>query len=1080
MARTIRIVALITFALLATKGAQAQATYATISGVVTDTTGGFVPGVSVEVVSTATNYRYTTRSNEAGVYTLPNLLQGTYVLKATMTGFREFNVQDIRLLARDNRRIDVQLEVGSTEMRVEVSAGGGTVIETETARIADVKTDNLLLRLPMNSRSPSTFILLTPGVFSVPGQATIRYAGSRWGDQAASIDGVNFSTGWDGTSVNADSFMESFQEMRVDSANNSAEFGSFGQMTLTSKSGTNQFHGSAFDYYTTSGLNARNPFALTKGSFVNHSFGGSAGGPVVLPKLYNGRNRTFFFFSIETLRGGQQTQLINPTVAPSPWRSGDFSALPQTLTDPFAKAPFPGNQIPASRVNPVAQKIQDRFWPLPNFGPQDVLTNQNYRETLTYPFDPNTLWTPRIDHRFSDRFYAFGRYSWSRYWARGYDGNLPTIGRRYLPVTASHLAASATYVVSPTLINEFSMGRMARPANRHPAINGKQLVEELGLQGLAADLPDIQGIPTLSFAGVGLTGLSVLYPWILSEFGPQYQFQDNLTWIKGKHTIKAGAQVSRAGFVNGTAPTDLFGGFTFSNRYTNIPYGDFLLGIPTTSSRGFPPVVTNINRWAYDFFVQDDFKLRRDLTINIGLRYELHPFWRSTDGAISVFDIQTGQIVVPDGSLSRISPLMPLNYVSVVEAKDAGYNGSGLLQTDRNNLAPRIGVAYRPWSNRTVLRAGFGIFYNTLARNPSISGTTPFQIAQPGFTNTADPLVVWPQVYPESGSRPSTVSLPAAYRKDLRTPYSMQYSFTVEQERWGTGFRASFVTTSARQGQYSYNINQPLPDTQLFVNKPRLFPRYPAIGYVTNGAGHDYRSLVLEASRRYGNDLSYQFSYTLARDIGDLDWSESPENAYDRRREKAVAVSIPTHSVRAYFTYSLPFGRGKSLLSRSGRLVQFALGGWEVNSVFTADTGQFLTPTWTGVDPTGTQFTASTTPAQVTIRPNCLANPNNGPKTVNQWFDLSAFGPPVAGSYGTCSKGVIIGPGQFNLNAGLAKSFLVTDRARIRTEITATNVLNHANLGNPATNITAAGTVGTISGVQGGPRAVRLSLRVDW
>jgi hypothetical protein len=397
--------------------AMAQTTYAGITGTVTDPDGTLVPGATIEATRLQTNYQYRTQSNEAGVYTFSQLREGEYTLRARAPGFQEFVVQNTQLVARDLRCIDIQLRLGSVETVVEVSAGA-TLIETETARIGNTKGASTLNALPLNTRSLYDFLGLTPGVIGAGGgQATRRFAGSRVNQSEQSIDGVTVSNGYDGTQISPlVSYIGGFEEVRVDLANNTADIGAVGQVTVISKGGTNQLHGMASDYYSTPWFRARNPFSPARGTGVSHAPGAQIGGPVVLPWLYDGRNRSFFFYSFETSRGSNIAQLLNPTVPLPAWRRGDFSALaPRTIVrDPNNNMPFENNVIPASRINPVAQKIQDRFYPLPNFGATAGLVAQNYRVQLTRPFDPNTYYTVRGDHRFTDKTSIFGRWTWNR------------------------------------------------------------------------------------------------------------------------------------------------------------------------------------------------------------------------------------------------------------------------------------------------------------------------------------------------------------------------------------------------------------------------------------------------------------------------------------------------------------------------------------------------------------------------------------------------------------------------------------------------------------------------------------------
>ncbi len=1099
-------------ALLVSAGAlSAQTTFATITGTVTDTTGAVVPNVTITATHAQTNTKTSTQSNDAGVYTLAQLKEGEYTLRARGPGFKEFVAQSIVLTARDYRRVDIRLEVGAVETTVEVTAGA-TLIETETPRIAETKTSYLMKTVPLNTRSIWAHLSLVPNVLQAGGgSSTVRFAGSRGNQSHWAIDGTTMSDGVDETQIGPlANYIEWIQELKIDVANNTAEFGSIGQVTSISKSGTNELHGSVYDYYSTPWFRARNPFALARGTGISHGPGGSVGGPIYIPKIYNGKNKTFFFFAIETSRGSQQTQLLNPTVPLAPWRDGDFSALlPGTVVrDPSTGLPFPGNRIPAGRINALSRRIQERFYPLPNFGDTSRLVSQNYRENKVRPWDPTTNITTRGDHRFSERDSLFGRFSFQRGFNRTYEGNLPAIGRRIQQRDNRAATVAYTHTFTPKLLNEFRWGFAL---NNNPVIgpiNGPQIVKELGLVGLAPDLPDISGILKVNWTGLGLTGITQ----------PDYtkpgfrnflqEFQEHVSWFRGRHSFKFGFNLTRVEWDSLSANGNLFGNVTFSNRFSNFPYGDFLLGIPTSAARAFPPVRVDRLRWQYDFFVADDFKLTPRLTVNLGLRYEYHPVWTEEHGFGSMFDIGSAKIVIQDGALSKVSPLMPRNYVDVVEAKTLGLPGSTIIRSDRNNFTPRIGIAYRPWGNRTVFRTGFGLFYDVVPRNIN-QGGIPFVLNEPTFTNPTDnPTVILPRVFPATGvGGLTTVNLPAAINTSLKIPYSMQYNLTIEHTRWDTGFRISYIGTNTRQGDWSYNINSPVPDARPYVDKPRRYQQYPDISYFTNGAGHQYHGMTLEAERQMARGFYFQSSWAWARDIGDLERGGSPENPFDRHRERAVWLDIPTHRVTTNAIYQLPFGRGRFFARSAGRALNLLVGGWDISAIYSLYSGQFLTPSWMGPDPTGTAFTTSRTAIpNVTRRPDHLRDANlpESQRQVNQgarWFDASAFvGPgidPVTGRlvdpgrYGTSAKGVIKGPGVNVWHMGFYKTFDFGENApKLRWEMTAINFFNHPNWSNPNTNITDPQQVGVISGVGGvngastgdQPRAreFRMGLRLEW
>lgn len=1079
----------------------AQSTLAQLTGTVTDPAGAAVVGAAVEATHLSTNYRYKGATNALGEYLLPQLREGEYEVRVTAPGFEPFVFTGVQLVSRDLRRLDASLKVGVLESVISVTAGA-TLIETETARISDTRSAATLANLPLNSRNLTDFLALTPTVSWDSSTAAQRRYGGGWTSQSdGQIDGISFSDGRGGNQISPlMDYVESFQEVRIDTSNNSAEFGPIGVVTIISKSGTNQLRGSAFDYYSTPAFRARNPFSPARASGIRHTPGVSLGGPVYIPGIHDGRNKTFFFLSLETSRGSQGQDLLTPSVAPVPWRGGDFSALAASVRDPFGgNTPFPGNRIPSSRLNPVSLKIQDRFYPLPNTGDPNVFQTQNYRELKKRPFDPDTYWTARLDHRFSDKFMFYGRYTWNRLFTRNYVGNLPTLGQLWNVRNTRAVVLSLTSSLRTNLVNEFRYGLAFNNNPRNGPVMGLPLVQSLGLTGLASDLPDIAGIFGVSFSGLGLTGITQAawrHPGAQSF---NHQIQDHVSWFRGRHNAKFGMVLGRNGYKDHQAAAALFGTATFSNRFTGHPYGDFLLGIPSTSQRAFPPLLIDQWRWAYQFYVTDQWKITPRLTLDAGLRYEVTPTWRDKTGLQSFFDIGVGKIVIPDGAMGRVSPLMPKGYLDVVEARDVGLPGGTLIETDRNNLAPRAGLAYRPWGNDTVFRAGYGIFYDTVPNGFTVGGV-PFQVAEPAYTNTTPtPTVVLPQVVPATGPRgPQTVNLPVSIRRDLRLPYSQQWNLTIQHERWNTGFRLSYIGTNTRQGLWSYDINQPVAGTLAYVDKPRRYPAYPAMSYLTNGAGHQYHSMTLEATRQMAAGLFYQASWVWARDIGDLEGGDPPENAYDRRRERTVWADIPTHRIAAALVYELPFGKGKPVLSGAGRVLQGIVGGWQISTMYYRNSGWFLTPQWSGPDPTGTRYTASRTAPVVTLRPDILRDANlpEDQRSTARWYDVGAFGAPRPGSFGTSAKGVIHGPGSNVVHAGVYKLFQIRERVRLRCEMIATNILNHPNWANPGMNISAAGAAGKITDASGvgspasaGPwtisdqaavRSMRAAIRVEW
>jgi hypothetical protein len=1088
----LRIVSLIVLALSHTP-VPAQSTFASITGSVSDSTGALMPGVQIEVREINTGYTYKAETNENGLYTIANIREGTFTLRASKAGFADFTVDKVLLTALDNRRVDVRLQVGTVGTTVEVS-GGATLIETESARIADVKDRETMRALPLTLRRAWDYFTLSPQINKTTAGFQVSFAGSRQQQGAANIDGTTIQRSGGGfASGPLLDRTESFSELRMDISGTSAEFGQIGQVTLISRAGTNDFHGTYSDYYSTTAFRVRNPFALERSSGVSHRMTFAAGGPIIIPKIYNGRNKTFVFGTLEIGFGSPGRTQINQSVPAVPWRSGDFSSLlPGTVVrDPLnGNEPFPNNRIPANRINPAAKILQDEFLALPNFGDPNTFAALNYRELRTNIVAHQPTLTLRVDHRFNDKAFIYGRLTKVDWNLNNWE-SLPTIKDRYERSRTLRAATIAyTHSLKPNLLNEFRWGSSYDNLPNVSAINGKQLVERLGLRGLAPDLPDVGGIVETSFTGVGLSPITVLGTCKPCGRDLIQQFLDHVNWFRGNHNLKMGYQLIWGAFNEIRQPAGLFGNLNFSNRFSGHPYSDFLLGVPTTMSRGFPAIEPQRRSYRHGIFVQDDWRVTPRLTLNLGLRWDYFPGFTEKNGRQAIFDIASGAIVVPDGALNLVSPLMPRGYVDVLEASKAGYAASTLTRGDKNNLAPRFGFAWRPTSdNRSVVRGGFGIYYDAAPFAAAVGSTVPFNISEPAYTNPVNAPLVLPVAFPGSGSGgPSTVAIPNAFRPDLRIPFSMQYSLTLERQQWNNGFRLSYVGTNTRQGVYRWDINSPVADARNYIDKPRRFPRYPGINYTDNGAGHQYHGMSFEVERRRLNGLSYQAYYTLAKDVQDLENGESPEYAYDRARERSTWGALPRHRFQFNTVYDLPVGKGRPLLATMNRAAEAIFGGWQVSVIYIYETGNTMTPLWTGPDPTGTRFSANATRPQVTIRPDRIADGRLDNPTNLRWFDVGAFQAPPAGRFGTSGKYVLYGVPVNVLHATVAKQFLFKERVRLRLEMLASNALNHPNYLDPNTNITNLGTVGVLTAVMDRntkfdsavPRELQAQLRLEW
>lgn len=1069
--------------------AAAQSTFASITGNASDPSGASVPNVEIVLRDTGTNYEYKSLTNDAGVYTIANLREGTYSLRAKAQGFKEFAVENIILTALNTRRIDIGLNVGDTVTTVEVS-GGATLIETESSRIADVKDREVLRALPLTLRRAWDYFTLSPQINKTTGGFQVSFSGSRQNQGAANIDGTTIARSGGGfASGPLLDRTESFSELRMDIAGSSAEFGTIGQVTMISRSGTNDFHGTFSDYYSTPMFRARNPFNVARASGIGHRLTFAAGGPIVIPKIYAGKNKTFIFGTLEINGGSPGVTAINSTVPIEPWRSGNFASAVGELRDPFGTAPFANRQLPASRIHPMSKAMQDRFLALPNFGNTGNFTTLNYRELRTNIAARQPTLTLRADHRFSDKAFVYGRLTKVDWNLDNWEA-LPTLKERFRRWRTLRAATIAyTHNIKTNLLNEFRWGSSFDDLPNRSRLDGKAIATELGVTGLAPNVPSLGILPRVSFATLGISPIEAIGECVPCGRDLGHQFMNHISWFSGRHSMKMGYQAYK-GFTNEVRNGNgLYGDWQFSNNFTGFAYSDFLLGVPTTFRRDFPAIEPRRQNWTHALFLQDDWKFSPRLTVNLGVRYSLFNGWTEQNGRQAIFDIASGAIVVPDGSASLVNPLMPRGYVDVIEASKAGYDPKTLLRADKNNFSPRIGLAWRPLDNNTVVRAGYGIYFDAAPFGPAAGSTVPFNIAEPAFTNQVGSLFRLPIAYPSSGgSGPATVGLPNAFRPDLRVPWSMQYTLTLERQQWDTGFRLTYSGTNTRQGVYRYDINSPLVDGSLYVDKPRRFPRYPGINYTDNGAGHQYHGLSFEAERRNLRGLHWQFYYTLAKDIQDLENGESPEYAYDRARERSTWGALPRHRVSGNVIYDLPFGRGKKFGSGMNRAANAVLGGWQISSIYIYETGGAITPLWTGPDPTGTRFTQGRTRPNVTIRPDRIADGRLSNPTVERWFDITAFAAPPVGRFGNSGKGVLYGTPVNVLHGTIAKQFFYKERVKTRIELLGNNVLNRPNYRDPNLVINQAGVAGVVnlhmdrntkfdSAI---PRELQAQLRVEW
>jgi hypothetical protein len=526
----------------------AQSIFATIVGTVTDSSFAVLTGATVTVINAGTNEKRSFTTNDAGVYEISNLFPGTYSLEITAAGFTKYRNERIELASKQVVRLDVKLEVSGQVSEITVSGGAGATIETETAKLSDVRNLQQLQTLPMAARSVYRFLVLTPGVTGgMNGTMSVSGSGGRQVHYA--VDGVTMSDVRSSNTIGPTlNFMEAFEEVKIDFGNNSAEFKGIGTLDVATKRGGNRLHGSVYDYYGTGAFLARDYFTRARSGTPTHGFGGSVSGPANFPNLYNGKDKTFWFASYETTFAPEGVSNLTPSVPLTAWKQGDFSGQSVAIRDPLASgAPFANSIIPQPRISNVAKQYLP-FWPDPNFGSPAVFASQNFRQQQRIPFAKPHNFQTRLDHRISSSNTIFGRYLHQRQQNPDVESGLPgTLGLHEQLRVVKHVLVSDTHIFSPGLINEarFGISFNTNPQSAQD-IDGPAFIKQAGLINVTRDgvIPNVREIPVVSFAqGPGIQAIQVTNQRAFNE-DLTYQWQDTVSKIAGKHSLRAGGEVN--------------------------------------------------------------------------------------------------------------------------------------------------------------------------------------------------------------------------------------------------------------------------------------------------------------------------------------------------------------------------------------------------------------------------------------------------------------------------------------------------------------------------------------------------------
>lgn len=1020
--------------------AAAQTYYGTIRGAVLDATGAVHPGVPVTITNLATNVAVNVTSNDVGNYVAPNLIPGKYRISAEQPGFKKFIVEGVELASAQDFRVDIRLEVGEMTQSVTVE-GSAQLIETERATLTEVKSNYVFTYTPVNSnfRSLWRLLQLSPGVVGGTFGNTIA-GNSRGSNSIFSIDGIPMIDGWSGNSIGpAFTFLDSYREFRIDIASVNASIGTTANVSVVSDSGTNDLHGEAWLHYNAVGFGARPFFAPRRPSGPpNFRPNVKVGGPVWLGPLYDGRNRTFFHFAWQALRGSQLPQVSNFVVPTEAFRAGNFAALGAPIRDPLSNAPFAGNVIPAGRISPVSRYFQDTFYPRPNSGPDrfqnvDVFKNKD------------TQYNTRIDHKLSDRNSLFGRFLYHHFEFEQWDGTNPLVGIRFQYRDQRNVVISDTHTFSANLINEFRFGYAQDDSKFNGPNRGRDIVSASGLQ--LNDLQDVPAMPRMDIVGLQSLMQTNLGGWTWDN----YYLTDALHQTRGKHNFRYGIDVGiYRGTLLPTSPSLTYGTFTFNGRFSGHPYSDFLLGVMDRSARSTSIGFIKRQRVNYEFYFADDYKVNPRLSLNFGLRYSLLDPGVTSDNLTANFSPTHNALLVPDDAArGKVHPGFPSN-VPIVTGDSVGL-GRRLARFDRNNFAPRVGFAWRPTQrDDLVIRGGAGFYYLAQQPNPAEGGGAPYELNET-FTNViggAGPAFSFPRPFPSTtfvlgGTGASGLN------PYLRTPYSMQYNFTVEKQIGDMGISTSYLATLSRKNTWTRNLRQVPADTRSFLEKLALapFPYLFTANFTENGGSHSYHSGIIKVERKPKAGFYYTANVTWAKSVGD-DWA-NPEDAFNRGRERSAGGEIPSLRFVAIGLYELPFGRGKPYAASMSKAADSLVGGWSLGGTWVAQTGFRFTPGFAGRDPSNTD--------RFSGRPDRIADGNlaSSERTLERWFDTAAFVvPPIGiGRFGNSGAFILEGPGLNVFHFGLYKDVALHERAKMRLEMVSTNFFNHPNFSNPSATI---------------------------
>ena len=1092
MSGLVRIFTCVCVVALAVSLVQAQVTQGSILGAVQDSSGGAVAGASVTVTNQDTNIERSATTNVSGDYRVAGLEPGRYAVKISAKSFQTVSLSEIVLVANQERRVDAELHVGAVSTSIVVSGGAVSQVETETMTLSNTKSGREFEELPLSTLGRSFFNVtyVTAGV-----QGNL-INGARDTANNFTIDGVTANDPL-ASSQTANGMIagpEELQEIKLQTANNSAEYAQVSQFIGVSKSGMNTVHGDVYWGNYNTATAARSFFAASKPSFtLDNMFAITNGGPVYIPKLYDGRNRTFYYFGYggSRYRTGNEQSIEVPTPA---MRQGDFSALLPSIVivDPFTGQPFPGNKITASRISSLSDAVQKMVYPDPNrTGAGTFGLGGNYYANPGGAFNSDS-YTIRVDHKLSDKNNLFVRVGLAINNQDNYAGALKDGWGGYYDNHPSRIVAlSDTHTFTPTVVNEAKMG-FARDFGRYFDSNyGTSVVPQIGLQGIGNpnNSPILAGMPAFTFYG-GAEGFQGTDNWANGQNSGSntWQWTDNLSWFRGRHNLKFGGDFRRFQANDQNQPQSERGAFAFDDQLSGFDYANFLLGLPSYATRTIARPNAYLRSGLFGVYAQDEFKLNRRMTLSYGLRYEYQTPWVDKYDRLFTFvpglkSLVTAGNTIPSDLVPAVAATLP-----IMTASQAGLPTRSLIKSDTLNFSPRVGLAIRPLGdNTTVVRLGYGIYTQMIPGYTALGGLTggPWQSDETFFIVNNKPSIQFPNPFTTTGQFSGLQGINAlnSYFPNERT---QQWNVSVGREIWGTAIDVAYVGTRATNLPYTDNLNELQPSTTPYDWSRVAFPQYGSVNLTQTGASSIYHGLNIQADRKMRGGLSFNANYTWSKALSDLflnsgnQGSAVQQNQYQRYLERGDDPDIRRQQLRFSYIYELPFGRGKYFLRDIPRSLNSFLGGWQLSGITTLLTGARLSPSYNGTDPADTNEWSG-------LRPDRIGDGNLDPGLMRDnirnrepVFDKSAFVVPATGRgyYGDSARQILTGPGTANWNIVAAKNFKLSEQARLQFRSEFFNAFNRANFNNPNTNISSS-RFGLVTGAAAG-RKILFGIRIDY